>query len=455
MSLVGRFKMSGLGKLRVAVIGAGAAGLCAARNLLARQDIFAPPVIFEITKNIGGTWVYEERVGHYDNGLPIHSSMYRDLRTNIPKEVMSFPDFPFAKHLPSFVHHTEVRKYLEQYCDHFNLWDHIQFGTTVDAVKPVKEQSGWKGLAWDVTTSDGIERSKSIKERFDAVMVCNGHFYDPYIPTIPGLEKFKGMLMHSHDYRNAEPFAGKSVVVLGAGLSGLDIAMELSDVNAKVILSHGQRPLTCPLPTGVEQAPPVVKVLEDGTLEFQDGKQATPDVFLFCTGYNFTFPFLDENVGVKVKNHLVFPLYKFLIPPAYPSLFIVGICRAICPFPHFHVQSKFVISVLDGSFTLPSREEMEKDIELDTAARRARGIATRHILKLDSEQWAYNDHLAQLGGFQPLPRYWSNLYESNKVFRARDMLNYKTHNYTVLDETDWMVQNLQGQQLPKPQLKQI
>lgn len=50
-------------------------------------------------------------------------------RTNIPKEVMSFPDFPFAKHLPSFVHHTEVRKYLEEYCHHFRLWDHIQVQT--------------------------------------------------------------------------------------------------------------------------------------------------------------------------------------------------------------------------------------------------------------------------------------------------------------------------------------
>lgn len=40
--------------------------------------------------------------------------------------------------------------------------------------------------------------------------------------------------MHSHDYRSAEPFAGKSVLVLGAGLSGLDIAMELANVNAKV-----------------------------------------------------------------------------------------------------------------------------------------------------------------------------------------------------------------------------
>lgn len=109
--------------------------------------------------------------------------------------------------------------------------------------------------------------------------------------------------------------------------------------------------------------------------------------------------------------------------------------------------------MLDGSFSLPSREEMEKDIELDMAARRARGVATRHILKLDSEQWAYNDHLAHLGGFQPLPRYWSNLYESNKVFRARDMLNYKTYNYNVTNETEWMVQNLQGEQLQKPQLK--
>ncbi len=72
--------MSGLGKLRVAVIGAGGAGLCAARHLLSRRDTFATPVVYELTKNIGGTWVYEESVGCYDNGLPIHSSMYRDLR---------------------------------------------------------------------------------------------------------------------------------------------------------------------------------------------------------------------------------------------------------------------------------------------------------------------------------------------------------------------------------------
>lgn len=66
--------------LRVAVIGAGAAGLCAARHILSRPNVFASPVVFELTNNIGGTWCYDERVGAYSNGRPIHSSMYRDLR---------------------------------------------------------------------------------------------------------------------------------------------------------------------------------------------------------------------------------------------------------------------------------------------------------------------------------------------------------------------------------------
>ncbi|KAJ8416805.1 hypothetical protein AAFF_G00326830 [Aldrovandia affinis] len=448
-----QLQMTGLGKLRVAVVGAGAAGLCAARHLLSCGETFAPPVVYELTKHVGGTWVYEEKVGAYDNGLPIHSSMYRDLRTNIPKEVMSFPDFPFEEHLPSFVHHTEVRKYLEKYCDHFRLRDHIQFATMVDSVKPVQTNQGWRGLAWDLTTSDGINKSKSVTERFDAVMVCNGHFYDPHIPAIPGLKNFKGMLMHSHNYRNAEPFSGKSVVLLGAGLSGLDIAMELSSVNAKVILSHSQCPLTCPLPKGIQQAPPIKRVLENGMLKFQNGELAKPDIFLFCTGYNFTFPFLDSKLGLQVQEHLVSPLYKFLLPPAFPSLFIVGICRAICPFPHFHCQTQFVLSVLDGTFTLPSCKEMEQDVEVDIAARRGRGVATRHILKLDSEQWAYNDELAHLGGFTALPPYWSNLYESNKVFRARDMLNYKTYHYTVLNEKEWIVRTQHGQPIQNPYAK--
>lgn len=65
---------------RVAVVGAGAAGLCAARHILSRPNTFAHPVVFELTDNIGGTWCYKEHIDTYNNGRQVHSSMYRDLR---------------------------------------------------------------------------------------------------------------------------------------------------------------------------------------------------------------------------------------------------------------------------------------------------------------------------------------------------------------------------------------
>ncbi|XP_041093415.1 flavin-containing monooxygenase FMO GS-OX-like 4 [Polyodon spathula] len=429
------------GKLRVAVIGAGAAGLCAARHVLARGGSFSPPTVFELSERVGGTWVYEERVGKDQRGRTVHSSMYRDLRTNIPKEVMAFPDFPFEKRLPSFVHHSEVRRYLEQYCQHYRLREHIQFGTSVESVKPVATEKGWRGLAWDVTTSDVTGTKDTTTERFDAVMVCNGHFFDPYIPPIPGLENFKGTLMHSHDYRCPEPFAGQSVLLLGAGLSGLDIAQELSAVTRPVTLSHSQPPLRSPLPRGMLEAPGVQRVRGDGALELGDGSLVRPDVFMFCTGYKFTFPFLEPGeLGLQLRSHMVSPLYKHLLHTAFPSLSIVGLCRAICPFPHFHCQTQFALSVLDGSFTLPSREQMDREVDTEIRRLLDSGVPLRHVLKLDAEQWDYNDHLAALGNFPALPPYWRSLYQANKEFRATDLLNYKRYSYQVLSDTDWSVE---------------
>ena len=65
---------------RVAVIGAGAAGLCAVRHLKARPELF-DPVCFELSSRIGGTWVYTEKTGLDENGIPIQSSMYKNLRS--------------------------------------------------------------------------------------------------------------------------------------------------------------------------------------------------------------------------------------------------------------------------------------------------------------------------------------------------------------------------------------
>lgn len=66
---------------------------------------------------------------------------------------------------------------------------------------------------------------------------------------------------------------------------------------------------------------------------------ASADVLMFCTGYNFKYPFLDAaQLGLDIQDHLVSPMYLFMMPPAFPSLFFIGICKIICPFPHFNCQ---------------------------------------------------------------------------------------------------------------------
>ncbi|KAM7397475.1 hypothetical protein PAMA_005663 [Pampus argenteus] len=324
---------------RVAVVGAGAAGLCAARHILAHPDRFGPPVVFELSDDIGGTWCYEERVGTKDDGRPILSSMYRNLRTNLPKEVMMFPDFPFEPQLSSFLPHQEVQTYLQRYCRSHNIRRHIRFKTTVESVKPVVMTTGGEEerTTWRVTSSDSSGCQKT--ETFDSVFVCSGHYSDPHIPDIPGIKNFKGQVLHSHAYRCAEPFSGQSVVVLGARASGLDISMELAKAGAQVTLSHGRPRFTFPLPAGVQQCSPLVAVGEDGRVHFQDGSLGAADVLLFCTGYNFSYQFLDgAELGLDIQEHGVAPLYRFMMPPAFPSLFFIGICKIICPFPNFDCQ---------------------------------------------------------------------------------------------------------------------
>lgn len=423
---------------RVAVVGAGAAGLCAARHLLSRPAHFAPPVVFELSGNVGGTWCYEERVGTLPDGRPVLSSMYRDLRTNLPKEVMMFPDFPFDPELSSFLSDREVQRYLERYCDHFQVRPHIRFNTAVDDVTPVSVTTDGeeRKVTWEVTSSDSSGRRET--ETFDTVFVCSGHYSDPHIPDVPGIQNFRGTVLHSHSYRFAEPFSGQSVLVLGAKASGLDISLELVRAGAKVTLSHRNPPLTVPLPAGIQQSSSVVAVQEDGTLRLQDGSLRQADVLMFCTGYNFSYPFLDSaRLGLQVLDHVVSPLYRYMMPPAFPSLFFIGICKIICPFPNFDCQVRFALAVLDGSVSLPSQEQMEEEVRGEQRRKLERGVQRRHLLKMDQDQWEYCDALARSAGFPPLRPVVRSLYE--EVWRQRQVHpeNYRDANYRLVSATRW------------------
>ena len=86
-----------------------------------------------------------------------------------------------------------------------------------------------------INVVDVINKREKLLE-YDAVIVCNGHYYDPLIPTLKGIEDFEGRTCHSHDYRMPHTFQDEIVLIIGAGPSGLDIALQVSKFAQKVFL---------------------------------------------------------------------------------------------------------------------------------------------------------------------------------------------------------------------------
>lgn len=190
---------------RMAVIGAGAAGLCAAKHLLERGFTVT---VFELGSQVGGLWVYEN-----DNA---RSPAYLSLRINSEPSATRYRDFPFPEDYPFNPTHFQVHAYLEAYADHFDVRRHIRFNTKVVCVEPSPTAAG---AAWRIRLADGTE------EEFDGVIVASGHQGVPEHP--PFAAKFTGEYLHSHDYQTPEPFRDRRVLVVGTGNSALDIAADI------------------------------------------------------------------------------------------------------------------------------------------------------------------------------------------------------------------------------------
>jgi dimethylaniline monooxygenase (N-oxide forming) len=193
----------------VCVIGAGSSGIAAAKVLHERSFEFD---CFEKSDRVGGNWVFKNR-----NGM---SSAYRSLHINTSRERMQFADFPMPKSYPDFPHHTHIAAYFDAYVDHFGFRDRITFETGVERAALAGDGT------WEVLLEGGERR------RYDALMVANGHHWDPRWPepAFPGAGEFAGLQLHSHEYTGEDPslFRDKRVVVLGMGNSAMDIAVEAS-----------------------------------------------------------------------------------------------------------------------------------------------------------------------------------------------------------------------------------
>jgi hypothetical protein len=196
------------------VIGAGSSGIAAAKALLERD---VPFDCFEKSDRIGGNWVFGNR-----NGM---SSAYRSLHINTSRQRMEYSDFPMPATYPDFPHHTQVAQYFDDYADRFDLRRRITFETGVEHA--ARDPAG----VWSVTLDTGETRA------YDALLVANGHHWDPRWPEPPFPGRFDGEQLHAHDYVEAGGFRDKRVLVVGIGNSAMDIAVESSHVAARTIVS--------------------------------------------------------------------------------------------------------------------------------------------------------------------------------------------------------------------------
>jgi cation diffusion facilitator CzcD-associated flavoprotein CzcO len=196
------------------VIGAGSSGIAAAKALHERGIPFD---CFEKSDQIGGNWVFGNR-----NGM---SSAYRSLHINTSRERMEYPDFPMPKSYPDFPHHTHIAEYFNAYVDHFGFRDKITFETGVEHAA-----RGDDGV-WTLALEGGEQR------RYDALLVANGHHWDPRWPDPPFPGEFAGVQMHAHNYIDNTALGDKNVLVVGIGNSAMDIAVESSFVASRTFLS--------------------------------------------------------------------------------------------------------------------------------------------------------------------------------------------------------------------------
>lgn len=186
----------------VAVIGAGTAGLCSAKHALAAG---MQVTVFEQADQVGGTWVYTDDVASDNQGVAVHTSMYQGLHTNLPKEIMGYPDFPIPEQERSYIPSGDILAFLKLYSKEFNVDEVIRFRHQVIRVRPIDER-------WEIIVRDLNGDGRVNFYEFDAVIVCNGHYHTPEWPKMRGSDNFIGRQIHSHDYRCSEPYNGEFIV---------------------------------------------------------------------------------------------------------------------------------------------------------------------------------------------------------------------------------------------------
>jgi dimethylaniline monooxygenase (N-oxide forming) len=413
---------------RVCVIGAGSSGIATAKVLHERGIGFD---CFELSDRVGGNWVWGN-----SNGV---SASYRSLHINTSRERMEYSDFPMPADYPDFARHDQVAAYFDAYVDHFGFRDRITFRTGVTHVS--RRPDG----VFEVQLSTGEVRE------YDAVCVANGHHWDPRWPEPAYPGAFDGEQMHSHSYHQEGQLAGKRVVVVGMGNSGMDIAVDASYHAAETYLSARRGVHVVPKYVfgrpndqigGHERIPgwvrfPVARVIArvvtgkmstyglpepdhrlgeahptissrildrlshgaitpkpgiasfDGPdVVFTDGSRVEADLVVYCTGYKMTFPFFDREFLDSGEDNEI-SLYQRVFHPEVPGLYFIGLVQPLgAIMPIAERQSEMVADHLQALYHLPPLEEMRRETVRYREKMRKRYVASkRHTIQVDFDDY--------------------------------------------------------------------
>lgn len=347
---------------KYAIIGAGPSGLAAAKNL---KDLDIPFIIFEMGNEVGGLW----------NINNPRSTVYESAHLISSKRKTEFKIFPMNDDVPDYPRHDHLFEYFKSFAKEFGIYDHIRFNSSVIKTEPVD------GL-WQINLEDGY------KAKFKGLILANGTLSEPNFPQLKGL--FDGEIIHSSQYKNAKIFHDKKVLVVGAGNSGCDIAVDAvhhakevdisvrrgyhfvpkyvfgkpaDTVGGKIklprILKQKLDRILLKWFTGdpehfgfpkpdhdIYESHPVINSLvlyhaghgdinvmsdidhlDGSTVHFIDGTNKDYDLILMATGYVLHFPFLD-------KKHLNWEkgpspsLYLNMFTHEHDNLFVAGMVEA-------------------------------------------------------------------------------------------------------------------------------
>jgi len=415
--------------LRIGIIGAGPSGLAQLRAFKSAEkngEEIPEIVCFEKQADWGGLWNYTWRTGVGKYGEPIHGSMYKYLWSNGPKECLEFADYPFDEHfdkpISSYPPRPVLFDYIQGRVKKSDVRKYIRFNTTARWVEYSEETQKFTVIL------DDLVNNRTYTEIFDYLIIATGHFSTPNMPYFEGIENFPGTIMHAHDFRGADQFKGKNVLLIGSSYSAEDIGVQSYKHGANsVTLSYRSNPIGMNWPKGIKEVP-LLTNFEGDIAHFSDGSQESFDAVVMCTGYQHKFPFLPDEMRLKTPNCL-YPnnLYKGVIFNEFPKIIYLGMQDQYYTFNMFDAQAWFARDLILGKIPMPSKEERLKDIE-----KWLKRSATNQTH--DDEVDFQTDYVKELIDLTDYPEF--NLDAVAKLFKQwlkdkdEDILRYRDKTYT-------------------------